>query len=821
MTQLSPTGNATSNWGQRLWASKERLRQLLRRILDPVARLYAAKTRNTKWISEAGLAVNPVVDIIRLTRVASFSVLAGLIVLLMTGQGRELTLALAEPIADVSWARWLGWTGWLAVVQLTFVWWALSCTLMARLNLDNAKGVRRQQTKDAREKQAGKNRKDQADNSNEAEVTYPWADGFMDRTWPQQLLFACFLVYAMSIVTAAIKLNIVTWPLRVLLLVNMTLVAVGARLLWRGAADEFQPDISAGGTKATSERAADESKKPISSGMRKAMSGQAPDWEGFTVLFALAMFVVLLCVFCFLPAWGQWLGAPVVLFAFLAIATSILGALSRICHSSRFPILTTMLALPFAMSLFAGNDNHEVRSLTGPLLARPSIETALLNWRSGLGPNDCRSETDLKKRRLILVATAGGGLRAAYWTAAILGSLQDNAPQFRKCVFAISGVSGGSLGAVLFATALSEPLANDKLVCPDSRRKGFACRMDQALSRDFLGPTMGATLFPDLAQRFLPFRLFPDRAEALESAWEAAFYKEGGAKLEGGFLTLWSGQRAHPPHLLLNGTDAETGARIVTSDLDLTGRFPETLDYFDIAHAPIRLSTAAMNSARFTYVSPAGTILYPPSMPNAGLVQARIIDGGYFENFGAQTALDLLRAIKSPPKAEPTTSDDIELSVIQISSDPDLTDSSEPDFKLCGKAMGLTAPRGELGPWYERAWGRFASDSLAPIDGLLMVRESRGLLTAKQLACAVDDAGHYVHFRMKPRLWSNGGWVFGKGDERSPLGWLLTGRARDQMTDQIHCDDGTLGQLNKALAWFEATPRPRRNHECRDGNEKS
>src|SRR5205823_52027 len=55
-----------------------------------------------------------------------------------------------------------------------------------------------------------------------------------------------------------------------------------------------------------------------------------------------------------------------------------------------------------------------------------------------------------------LVAAAGGGIRAAYWTAGLLAFRQDNEPTFAHHAFALSGVSGGSLGSVVFAGLLHE-----------------------------------------------------------------------------------------------------------------------------------------------------------------------------------------------------------------------------------------------------------------------------------------------------------------------------------------------------------------------------
>ncbi len=54
--------------------------------------------------------------------------------------------------------------------------------------------------------------------------------------------------------------------------------------------------------------------------------------------------------------------------------------------------------------------------------------------------------------------------------------------------------------------------------------------------------------------------------------------------------------------------------------------FIDSLDALHELGADVRASAAAHNSARFTYVSPAGDL---------GNGKGSVIDGGYFENSGA------------------------------------------------------------------------------------------------------------------------------------------------------------------------------------------
>ena len=54
------------------------------------------------------------------------------------------------------------------------------------------------------------------------------------------------------------------------------------------------------------------------------------------------------------------------------------------------------------------------------------------------------------------------------------------------------------------------------------------------------------------------------------------------------------------------------------------------------------LSTAAHNSARFPIISPAGEIRNRQHQ-----IVDRIVDGGYFENYGALGAMELAQAIRA------------------------------------------------------------------------------------------------------------------------------------------------------------------------------
>ena len=76
----------------------------------------------------------------------------------------------------------------------------------------------------------------------------------------------------------------------------------------------------------------------------------------------------------------------------------------------------------------------------------------------------------------------------------------------------------------------------------------------------------------------------------------------------------------------------------------------------------VRLSTAALTSARFPLISPAGTIRMKASAKDDGLIFGdHVVDGGYFENSGLTTALDIIAKL---PK-------DLKPILVSISNDPE------------------------------------------------------------------------------------------------------------------------------------------------------
>ncbi len=438
-------------------------------------------------------------------------------------------------------------------------------------------------------------------------------------------------------------------------------------------------------------------------------------------------------------AW--YLGSAALAFGAIGTIIAMVSFLAWLADRLRFPVLTAGV-LAFVLFSFT-NDNHAVRVLPGTTLdARPTVEQALRIWErtAGSGP-------------LILVAAAGGASRAAYWTGAVLRALDDRtAGRFSQHVFAISAVSGGSLGAVGYAAWIADHPPGRCAYDPLARYD-----FDRAfLGDDYLAPAVGGLLYPDAVQRFVPVPIFSDRAASLEEGWEVRWRRaarSGAAaaaprcapldrsnRMAEDYLGLWrdsfAGRAPWVPMVLVNGTLVENGKRIITAPVRVEpATFEDSLDFFAIVPRPIRASTAILNGARFPVVSPAGT-LRGPDGPHG-----RIVDGGYFENGGLETLYDLARYIHALPGEGGR-----KIIIIEIANDVpvradkasaarnDVAASADLDRYGNVRRPGETLLPGLSVDPPPRTGAPPLSEITSILDGLYRTRTSRGVLAAKRIS---------------------------------------------------------------------------------------
>jgi hypothetical protein len=348
-------------------------------------------------------------------------------------------------------------------------------------------------------------------------------------------------------------------------------------------------------------------------------------------------------------------------------------------QSIRFPIAFVLFMAPFiAETLYEAIGLHgnfyAVRTLEQPPSMRPEISESTRKWTEQGG-------SAVNTRPVVFITAAGGGIRAAYWTAAILGHLEDCISDFHTTVFSISSVSGGSLGAAAFASLLADLsrltdnqrselrrsscrqpiLIDSSRTAPIGYHQSF---LKSFLSRDYLAPVVREAILGDIPRSLVPWSSSisepKDRGVALEVAWEEAWkntcvqnssHCPGAFSFSTSFSNL-STQAGWLPLLFLNGVHEETGKRIITSTGHVVADlFLDATDFFDLTQRDIRTSTAVLNSARFPIISPSGRLfrttsdgasVHEKSEPGLTARQVgHVIDGGYFDNNGTVTSQEI------------------------------------------------------------------------------------------------------------------------------------------------------------------------------------
>jgi predicted chitinase len=394
------------------------------------------------------------------------------------------------------------------------------------------------------------------------------------------------------------------------------------------------------------------------------------------LLFTIALIAFVTGLLLYQPVWlPQHLGTFVLIaiFALLLVGFCIHISLATIHH--KFPIFPVVFALVAVFSLADRTDNHQIRLLDKPpsQSAQSDAASEFKRW--------FETRDDIKQYKneypVYLVAAQGGGIYAAYESAIFLARMQDQCPAFRKHLFAISSVSGGSIGAAVFASVLkTRPVeAAGSTACPAMSqylerstvlgKKNYEAGVTEGYARgmlspkhDLLSPLVAGTLFGDFTQRFWPWAIGGlDRARPLEFGLEDAGVTDKKENLLADeYIAHW-GSGKEIPALLLNTTDAASGRRVVFSPFTFRTNTATQVDSLVPFQSLIptegrteplnpRLSTAAFISARFPWVSPAATI---PAKVDADSedTKTRLVDGGYFDNSGVETAVDLLQALEA------------------------------------------------------------------------------------------------------------------------------------------------------------------------------
>lgn len=430
-------------------------------------------------------------------------------------------------------------------------------------------------------------------------------------------------------------------------------------------------------------------------------------------------------------------------------------------------------------------------------LRAPADDSPLLDNQAAL--DSWRASPLVSERPiLVVVAVSGGGIRAAAWSTLVLARLERELPDFPYHVRLITGASGGMVGTAYYVATLRPPAEKGHALTTQPEADPLV-QLVEDVSQDALSPLARHLLFP------LP----GDRGTALEQAWEA----NTGGVLANSLYSLRQGEsEGWRPSLVFSPMLVEDGRRLIVSNLDLgplTSSAPSALaenqredpaaaysvsglQFFELfpQARQFKLSTAARMSSAFPYITPAAEL--PTNPPR------RVVDAGYYDNFGVNLAGRWLyqqrRWIRGRPGDAPALAG---VALIQI------RDQLEDRRSL--------APANEAPSRWRRSLGQLT----APLEGVLRARNSTMSFRNDELVALLDqvfndpDQGEPLQAEDAAAPAADRGEFFRtfifEFPQIAPLTWRLTPQERSAMQAAADQADGAFKQgVREFKSWWEA-----------------
>jgi hypothetical protein len=423
-------------------------------------------------------------------------------------------------------------------------------------------------------------------------------------------------------------------------------------------------------------------------------------------------------------------------------------------RAHRIPVELLMLA---SVALFSyWNDNHYVVT-TALRSDRPELREVFAKWVAQ-APAAPGNQSPI----VIVAAAEGGGIRAGYWTSLVLHTLaEDPTMDFANRLFAISNVSGSSFGSAVYA-GLRRDLPGDQSRTPIA---------SGILRERFLAPMVAKLVTADVLQWFLPFPVRAlDRSTAMEEGFAAAYAQhvprpagEKSSMLDA-LAQFRPDDAVDIPVLFLNSTSVQTGRRVVTSPYRWTPARQDVIDFHELTGRDVSVSTAVHNTARFPYISAAGRLLTPDEK-----LLEHVVDGGYFENTGADTLIDVITYLRGGPNAPAARF----VAIV-------LTNSTAKERQMVSNEV-IWRDADSLG------------EVFTPFRTLLQTRNARGELALRRLREMLepDDVIEFQICSKDPRI------------REAPLGWQLSAEVANQLQNvhlQEQCFLDRVEKLRTALA---------------------
>jgi hypothetical protein len=242
---------------------------------------------------------------------------------------------------------------------------------------------------------------------------------------------------------------------------------------------------------------------------------------------------------------------------------------------------------------------------------------------------------------VIFVSSEGGGIYAAAHAYGALTNLARHCPTFSQHVFVTVGVSGGALGNALFAGAV-DPVQRAHAPCAPT-----PATVDPApVATDHLSPVVARLLLVEPVDRLIPGKwMSHDRGQILTDSFLSVAHNP---ELMRSAITDSFDPRSARPSLVAVAVNVADGRRLVMapfqpSEFNTTAEWwPGGASFAENGRGDrqISLLDAAGVAARFPWITPTARLRVSD---NEDLILA---DGGYFDNSGADTVLDLINDLR-------------------------------------------------------------------------------------------------------------------------------------------------------------------------------
>ncbi|TGR83834.1 patatin-like phospholipase family protein [Mesorhizobium sp. M2D.F.Ca.ET.223.01.1.1] len=337
----------------------------------------------------------------------------------------------------------------------------------------------------------------------------------------------------------------------------------------------------------------------------------------------------------FLPVvFPRTIGAFAILATFMGAFSVIAGGL--LLH---YRVLATVATYSAVAAIFFGSNNHEIPQSKA---AAPTFEeqNAFSQWL--LSRRDLGDYRALKLAYpVILVSSEGGGIYATAHAYGLLSTIANHCPTFDQHVFAMVGVSGGAIGNALFA-ATTDIAQKPYQPCGPSGRP-----VDPTpVVIDHLSPVLARLLLIEPLDRWLPGRWVQrDRAQILTDSFLSVAPEPNYLQTA---ISDGYDPKSSRPAVISVTLDVSDGRRLVIAPFQpeqyvgTAQWWPQDNDDFDgVQRKPqVSLLDAASASARFPWLTPTGRLHVSDKS------EITLADGGYFDNSGAETVLDIITDLR-------------------------------------------------------------------------------------------------------------------------------------------------------------------------------